>query len=201
MFPYWVLILFAFFVILYSVQIFYSLPSSQRGGANKLKGLFKGVSSNMLLGLLSVFVGLWLLFYIIPSLFISLFFTLLGNIIIVLSVLLVAMKNMKLAVLLFIGLFLIYRFSHMINRQFEGLTHVEGLTPMGARAARQRRNENGEVVEEDTTTEGFDVNKGFTPMGARAVKQRRNENGEVVEDDTTVEGFKRSVNKHAGPNY
>ena len=179
MFPYWVLILIFFFVILYGIQIFNSINRNQRGGAKNFKGLFKGVSLNMLVGLLAVFVGLWLLLYIIPGLFVSLFFTLLGNIIIVLSVLLVAMKNLKLALLLFVGLFLIYRFSHMINRQFEGLT------PMGARAARQRRTTDDEVVvEEDTTTEGL------TPMGAKAVKQRRNENGEVVEEDDTIEGLR-----------
>jgi hypothetical protein len=68
-------------------------------------------NSTMLLGLLSLLVGFWLLFYIIPSLLFSLFHTFLGNLILLLLLILVGSQNAPLALLLGMCVIIFYRFS------------------------------------------------------------------------------------------
>ena len=53
----------------------------------------------------------------VPAVFASLFFTTIGNIIIILSIILVGMKNMVLGGFVALGLFILYRYSHMIARE------------------------------------------------------------------------------------
>ncbi len=103
------------FFIFTFITMYLTRGSSQSGG--RKSGMLKGVNNNMLVGLFAVFVGLWLLFYMVPAVFASLFFTTLGNIIIILSIILVGMKNMVLGGLVALGLFLLYRYSHMIARE------------------------------------------------------------------------------------
>jgi len=68
-------------------------------------------NSTMLVGLLSLLVGLWLLLYIIPSLLFSLFHTFLGNLILLLLLILVGSQNAPLALLLGLCVIIFYRFS------------------------------------------------------------------------------------------
>ena len=68
-------------------------------------------NNTMLLGLLSLLVGLWLLLYIIPSLLFSLFHTFLGNLILLLLLILVGSQNAPLALLLGVCVIIFYRFS------------------------------------------------------------------------------------------
>jgi len=68
-------------------------------------------NTTMLLGLLSLLVGLWLLLYVIPGLLFSLFHTFLGNLILLLLLILVGSQNAPLALLLGVGVIIFYRFS------------------------------------------------------------------------------------------
>ncbi len=64
---------------------------------------------NILIGLLTVLIILWSLFYGIPSLLLSLFNSILGNLILLLSVILIAIYDPLYAVVAAIGFFLITR--------------------------------------------------------------------------------------------
>ena len=68
-------------------------------------------NTTMLLGLLSLLVGLWLLLYVIPGLLFSLFHTFLGNLILLLVLILFGSQNAPLALLLGVGVIIFYRFS------------------------------------------------------------------------------------------
>lgn len=68
-------------------------------------------NTTMLLGLLSLLVGLWLLLYVIPGLLFSLFHTFLGNLILLLLLILVGSQNAPLALLLGVCVIIFYRFS------------------------------------------------------------------------------------------
>jgi len=68
-----------------------------------------------LLGLLSVFIAAWLILDAVPGLLASLFNTILGNLIIVLSIILVGLKNMQMALGLAILFIFLFKFSHDVK--------------------------------------------------------------------------------------
>lgn len=70
------------------------------------------LNSDLLIGLLSVLVGIWLIFYAFPGILFSLFNTILGNIILLITVLLVAKNNIMLAFGISLFFFVLFQFSH-----------------------------------------------------------------------------------------
>ena len=70
-------------------------------------------NTNLVVGLLSLLIVLWLIMFAIPSLFASLFNTALGNLILIGFIILAAMYNSKLAIGLAVVFFFLFRFSHL----------------------------------------------------------------------------------------
>ena len=79
----------------------------------KLKKLFSEKNFNLVAGALSLLVAAWLVFYAVPGLFVNLFDTLLGNIILLGIILVSYMKNKHLGITLAIIFIIIFQFSHM----------------------------------------------------------------------------------------
>ena len=77
-----------------------------------LKNLFNQDNKTMLIGLLSILIGLWSILYLIPSFLTSLFNTILGNLILLISLILVSSKDIKYGIALSIIFVVLYRFSH-----------------------------------------------------------------------------------------
>ena len=61
----------------------------------ELKNLFNQDNKTMLIGLLSILIVLWTILYIIPGFLFSLFNTILGNLILLLSLILVSSQDVK----------------------------------------------------------------------------------------------------------
>ena len=72
---------------------------------------------NVFIGVLSVLIAFWLVLYVIPGIFILLFHTLLGNIILLLLVIFIGMNNTRVGLIVFILVIILYQFSKQ---------HVEG---------------------------------------------------------------------------
>ena len=70
-------------------------------------------NKTMLIGLLSVLITLWIILYIIPGFLLSLFNTILGNLILLLSLILISSYNVKYGIAMTIILVVLYRFSHL----------------------------------------------------------------------------------------
>ena len=87
----------------------------------ELKNLFNQDNKTMLIGLLSILVVLWTILYVIPGFLVSLFNTILGNLILLLSLILVSSQDVKYGIALGIILVVLYRFS----RLKEGFTWSE----------------------------------------------------------------------------
>ena len=79
----------------------------------EIKNLFNQDNKTMLIGLLSILVALWTILYIIPGFLLSLFNTILGNLILVLSLILVSSQDVKYGIVLAIIFVVLYRFSHL----------------------------------------------------------------------------------------
>ena len=78
---------------------------------------------NMFVGLLSLLIVLWLVMYFIPSIFVNLFDTTLGNFVLLVFVVLAGMRDMTMGAGLAVILLVLYRFSRMSSEYlFEGAT-------------------------------------------------------------------------------
>jgi hypothetical protein len=78
-----------------------------------LTSIFSKKNVNLVVGLLSLLVVLWLIMFAIPSLFYNLFDTGLGNLILIVFLFLAGMYDLVLAVGLAIIFIILYQFSHM----------------------------------------------------------------------------------------
>ena len=79
----------------------------------EFKNLFNEDNKTILIGLLSILIFLWIILYIIPEFLISLFNTVLGNLILLLSLILVSAQDVKIGIALAIIFIVLYRFSHL----------------------------------------------------------------------------------------
>lgn len=80
-----------------------------------LQTLFSKKNTNLIIGLFTVLIALWLIMFVIPGLFVNLFDTLLGNIILFLLIFLAYNHNKHLALGLAFIFIVLWRFSHMSN--------------------------------------------------------------------------------------
>ena len=69
---------------------------------------------SLFVGILTLLIGIWLIFYAVPELFASLFNTLIGNLILVFIVILTAMKNIVVSLGLAVFFLGLYNFSHYV---------------------------------------------------------------------------------------
>jgi hypothetical protein len=79
----------------------------------ELNKFFNQDNKTMLLGLLSILIVLWTILYVIPGFLVSLFNTILGNLILLLSLILVSSQDVKYGIAMAIILVIFYRFSHL----------------------------------------------------------------------------------------
>lgn len=83
---------------------------------------------SILIGLLTLLVVLWVIMYLIPSIFVNLFHSFLGSIILLLSTVLITAKNRKYGAIFAIVCFILYRFSHMVGIESQQSQQKEGFT-------------------------------------------------------------------------
>lgn len=72
-----------------------------------------------IIGLLTILIGLWLVLYFIPEVFVSLFNTLLGNLILIISTILIFMNNRTSGLIVGLIILILYRFSRLSKEGFE----------------------------------------------------------------------------------
>jgi len=78
-----------------------------------LKNIFSKKNLNLIVGLLTLLVILWITMYAIPSLFVNLFDTLLGKLILCGFIILATIHNVLFGVGLAVVFIVLYQFSHM----------------------------------------------------------------------------------------
>ena len=88
---------------------------------NYIKKIFTEKNKTKVIGILTILILLWLILYLIPGLFVSLFNTFLGIMILIAVVVLVSLENYKYGILIGVILLVIYRFSYLLQSK-EGFT-------------------------------------------------------------------------------
>ena len=86
--------------------------------AFSLGSVFSRKNLNLVVGLITLLIVLWIVMFAVPSLFVSLFDTVLGNLILIAFIFLAGMYNFNLAVGLAIVFIVLWRFSHMSYEHF-----------------------------------------------------------------------------------
>ena len=81
-----------------------------------LTDIFSKKNMNFVVGLITLFIVLWVVMFAVPGLFVSLFNTFLGNAILFTFIVLAAMFNVNLAVGLAVVFLVLMRFSQMSSR-------------------------------------------------------------------------------------
>jgi len=80
--------------------------------------LFSRKNLNLVIGLFTLLIVLWIVMFAVPSLFVNLFDTILGHLILIAIIFLAAMYNINLSIGLAIVIIVLWRFSHMTIEQF-----------------------------------------------------------------------------------
>ena len=83
-----------------------------------IKSIFSKNNLNLVVGLITLLIVLWMVMFAIPSLFYNLFDTGLGNLILIAFIFLAAMYDVSLALGLAIVFIILYRFSHISLEHF-----------------------------------------------------------------------------------
>jgi hypothetical protein len=71
---------------------------------------------NLIVGLFSLLVVLWLIMFVVPDIFVNLFDTLLGNLILIGFIVLAGMNNVLMGLGLALIFVILFRFSHMSSK-------------------------------------------------------------------------------------
>ena len=88
---------------------------------NNFKKIFNKENRTLIIGLLSVFIVLWIILYVIPDLFASLFYSILGNFILLIAVILLSSYNTNWGLLLALFIVILFRFAYFFSLR-EGFT-------------------------------------------------------------------------------
>lgn len=88
---------------------------------NKISEKIKNFGSKndnelLIIGLLSILLCIWLIIYLIPSIFVNLFNTFLGKIILILVLMLISFKNLNYGIILLLIFIVIYRFLTLSSK-------------------------------------------------------------------------------------
>jgi len=83
----------------------------------KLK--FNEETKTKIIGVLTILIGIWLVLYFIPEVFISLFNSLLGNLILILSTTLIFMNNRTYGLIVGLIILVLYRFPRLSKEGFD----------------------------------------------------------------------------------
>jgi hypothetical protein len=73
---------------------------------------------NLIAGLITLFIFLWIVLFAIPGLFFNLFDTFLGNLILILFIIFATMYDKNLGIGLAVVFIILWRFSHMSSEQY-----------------------------------------------------------------------------------
>ena len=77
------------------------------------ESVFSNKNFKLAVGLFTLLVALWVVMFAVPTLFVNLFDTGLGNLILIAFIVLAAMYSTSLAIGLAVIFIILYRFSHM----------------------------------------------------------------------------------------
>jgi len=157
----------------------------------KMTNLLNDKNKTKIIGLLTILIGLWLVIYFIPEIFVSLFNTLLGNSILFIIVLLIFLQNKLYGIAIGIIFIVLMRFSRLSK---EGFTNQSELTFLNIESTINRQNifDMG-IINQQASQEELDYfnEHGMWPWSDEVIKlfnelQDKNPYVRTIPDDATI---------------
>ena len=156
----------------------------------KIKNLFNYKNKTKIIGLLTILIGLWLVLYFIPEIFISLFNSFLGNIILFIIILLVFLQNKVYGLVIGIIFFLLFILSSLHKEKF---TNHSELTFLNIENTINRQNIfDMDIINQQASQEELDYfnENGIWPWSDKVIKlfnelQDKNPYVRSIPDDAT----------------
>ena len=136
----------------------------------KIKNLFNYKNKTKIIGLLTILIGLWLVLYFIPEIFISLFNSFLGNIILFIIILLVFLQNKVYGLVIGIIFFLLFILSSLHKEKF---TNHSELTFLNIENTINRQNIfDMDIINQQASQEELDYfnENGIWPWSDKVIK-------------------------------
>lgn len=156
-----------------------------------MTNLLNDKNKTKIIGLLTILIGLWLVIYFIPEIFVSLFNTLLGNSILFIIVLLIFLQNKLYGIAIGIIFIVLMRFSRLSK---EGFTNQSELTFLNIESTINRQNifDMG-IINQQASQEELDYfnEHGMWPWSDEVIKlfnelQDKNPYVRTIPDDATI---------------
>jgi len=152
--------------------------------SKNIKNIINEENRIKIIGLLTILILLWLIFYFIPEIITSLFNTLLGNLILITISILTLMYNINYGIIVSIFLIIIYRFSQLLKSK------------EGFRWNKQSTQDFLQIQNTINRNIVFDVNMIQSNQASQSEVDYFNENGMWPWSQETIELYKEAVNKN-----
>lgn len=150
-----------------------------------------------IIGLLTILIGLWLVLYLIPEVFISLFNSLLGNLILIISTVLIFMNNRIYGLIVGMIVLVLYRFSRLSKEGFDlnisGSFNIDDKTK---EMSQQEMNEDFLRIQNTINrNKVFDMNKINSQASAKELEYF-NKNGKWPWSQEVIKLFEEAINRN-----
>lgn len=148
-----------------------------------------------MIGLLTILIGLWLVLYFIPEILISLFNTLLGNLILIITTILVYSANRIYGIITGLSLLILYRFSRLregFTLTLSGNLNIDPTPQETLQELQQNFLKIQSTINRNTIFDMTEISKQTTPAELKYF----NENGMWPWSEEVIELFKEAVNKN-----
>jgi len=150
-----------------------------------------------IIGLLTILIGLWLVLYFIPELFVSLFNSVLGNLILLLSTTLIFMYNRTYGLIVGLIILVLYRFSRLSKEGFN--LNVSGTFNIGEDSRQSSQEDmNQDFLNIQNTINRnkiFDMNK-INSQASQEELNYFNKNGKWPWSQDVINLFEEAINRN-----
>lgn len=149
------------------------------------------------IGLLTILIGLWLVLYFIPELFVSLFKSVLGNLILVLSTTLIFMYNRTYGLIVGLIILILYRFSRLSKEGFNlNVTGSFNIDEKSEQVSQEDMNEDFLRIQNTINRNKiFDMNK-INSQASQEELKYFNENGKWPWSQEVINLFEEAINRN-----
>lgn len=150
------------------------------------------------IGLLTILIGLWLVLYFIPELFISLFNNLLGNLILILLTILIFMYNRTNGLILGLIILILYRFTQLtkegFNLNLSGSFNIDENSQQ--RVSQEEMNQDFLIIQNTINkNKVFDMNT-INSQASQEELDYFNKNGKWPWSQEVIELYKEAINRN-----
>jgi len=169
----------------------------------KIKKLFNDENKTKIIGLLTILIGIWLILYLIPEILVSLFDSILGNLILIITVLLIYMNNRINGLIAVLIIVILYNFSHLLKAKDGFQVQIRGTFSNDDLQRNLNNDDSLKILQDDFLKIQTTINKN-TVFDMEQIKKQStseeleyfNKNGKWPWSQKVIELYEEAVNKN-----